>query len=181
MHGRNKLIIPQEELSIPEYSYELPQERLPEVTAPISRRAFAFIIDILVFNMIFYPLFMNVFQTVSGLRNQLLTPDYIIIHPEILTVMFGVITASSVILCFYMGLSEYALGATLGKQFMNIHVEGSANLWGYIARNFLKSTLIIFLPIDLIGLLLYNQRFIDKALGINVLYKKSIKLSEGFV
>lgn len=170
-----------QEVIEPEYSYELPQERMPESPAPLFRRAAAFIIDVLIFNIVLYPLFMKVFQGVSGLSNDLLTVEYVTLHPELLTAMFGVIISSSLILCFYMALSEYSFGETLGKHFMGLHVKGSAGLWGYVARNLLKSTFIILLPIDLIGLFLYNQRIIDKVLGINVLYTRRMRLTEGLI
>ena len=168
------------ELSEPEYIYELPQERLEPINAPLMKRASAFIIDFIAYMIIIYPLFIRTFQAVSGLTTELMTMDYLSLHPELFNAMFGILVSSTLIFCFYMSVCEHAFGETLGKHFMNIHVEGKTSLWSCIARNLLKTTFIMLLPLDLIGLMLYNQRLIDHALGIKVLYSRKIQLSEGF-
>jgi hypothetical protein len=164
-----------------DYYYDLPQENVLEETAPFIRRLAAFIIDMLVFNILFYSPFIQAFQLTSGIYGGLLTVEYLLANTEIVGIMFGVLLAATVIFCFYMALSEYVFGKTIGKHLLGIWVQGKTSLLGFVARNFLKSTLIIFLPLDLIGLLTRNQRLIDQALGVNVLYVKRIPLTEGFV
>ncbi|MFA5405900.1 MAG: RDD family protein [Candidatus Nanoarchaeia archaeon] len=97
------------------YSYELPDEQLLAGTAPLWRRALALFIDLLVFNVLFYTPFMSVFQSTSGLTSELMTVDYLLLNQSIISVMFGVLLSATVIFCFYMALSEYYFGRTIGK------------------------------------------------------------------
>ena len=163
------------------YMYDLPQENMKEESAPFWRRTMAFLIDLLVHNFLFYGIFIEVFMLTSGLRGGLLNYDYLLLHPELINAMFGVLVASSVIFCFYMALSEYAFGFTVGKMFMGLWVTGKPGLWGFVARNLLKSTLILFLPLDLIGLFFFKRRLVDLSLSVNVLYEEKIRLTQGFM
>ncbi|MBD3312674.1 hypothetical protein GF352_04450 [archaeon] len=163
-----------------DYYYEMPQEKVLEEDAPLWRRFIAFFIDLIVFNFLLYTPFIQVFQLTSGIRGGLLTMDYLLINPALMDMLLGVIAASTVIFCFYLALSEYVLGNTIGKQVMGLWVKGEPGLWGFVTRNLLKSTFILLLPFDLIGLITKRQRFIDQALGVKVLYEERIKLIEGF-
>jgi hypothetical protein len=163
------------------YYYDLPNEKVLKEEAPILRRAGAFIIDLLVFNIFLYTPFIQSFQFISGINNKLLSYDYLLLNPELISIILGVLLASTIVFCFYMASCEYVFGKTIGKQFFNVWVEGSNNLWSFVFRNLLKSTLIFLLPFDLLGLLIFKQRLIDKLLGVNVLYINRIKLIEGFV
>lgn len=164
----------------PLYYYGLPQEKVLEESAPLLRRLGAFIIDLLVFNLLFYSLFMRSFQLSSGLTSELLTYDYLLLHPEIVNGVFSALVASTVVFCFYLGLSEYVFGQTIGGYALGLFVRGEPGLWGFIARNLLKTTFLIFLPIDLIGFITGKQRLIDQLLGVNVLYVNKLQLIEGF-
>jgi len=95
--------------------------------------------------------------------------------------LFSMLVASTVAFCFYMALCEYVFGRTLGKHLMGLWVEGKPGLWGFVSRNFLKSTFILLLPIDLLGLIFYGHRLIDLSLGVKVLYVNRINLTEGFI
>ncbi len=167
-------------MSDTDYFYDLPQEEVLEETAPFIKRFFAFIIDLLVFNIIFYPVFMSSFQLTSNINSDLMTTDYLLSNPQIISVMLGVLIAGSIIFCFYMALSEYSFRMTIGKQLMGLWVSGETTIWGFVIRNLLKSTFIFLLPFDLLGLLTIKKRYIDRLLGVNVLYSKRIGLSEGF-
>jgi len=158
------------------YSYGLPQENVLEERAPLYRRVIAFIIDLLAYNFLFYSPFMQAFQVTSGLRGGLLTVDYLLANP-----LFSVLVASTVAFCFYMALCEYVFGRTIGKHLMGLWIEGKPGLWGFISRNLLKSTFILLLPIDLLGLAFYGHRLIDLSLGVKVLYVNRIGLTEGFI
>ncbi|HLE06168.1 MAG TPA: RDD family protein [Candidatus Nanoarchaeia archaeon] len=163
------------------YIYDLPDENLLDEKASVWKRALAYIIDLLLFNMTLYPIFIQSFESVSGLRIDSLTIDYLMFNSTVVSQLFGVISASTVIFCFYLSLSEYYFGMTIGKMFTGLRIEGKTSLWGYVTRNLFKSTLVFLLPIDLIGLITGNQRLIDKSLGINVLQTNKIKLVEDFI
>ena len=163
------------------YFYDLPNENVLEQGAPIHKRLFAFIIDLLLFNIFLYPPFIQVFQFVSGISSDLLTINYLLLKPELISFMLGVLAAGTIVFCFYMALSEYVFGRTIGEQLTGLWVKGEPGLWGFVERNLLKSTLIFLLPFDLLGIINYKQRFIDKALGVKVLYSKRISLTEGYL
>jgi hypothetical protein len=165
----------------PLYYYNLPQDKVLEESAPLLRRLGAFIIDLLAFNLLFYSPFMQSFQLISGLSSELLTFDYLLLHPEIVRYAFSALIASTVIFCFYLGLSEYVFGQTIGEYALGLWVKGKPGIWGFIARNLVKSTFIILLPVDLLGFIKGRQRLIDQALGVNVLYTNKLRLSEGFI
>lgn len=163
------------------YLYDLPDENLLDEKAPIWKRAMAYAIDLLIFNMTLYPIFMQSFESVSGFRTDSLTMEYLIFNQTAVAQLFGVLCASSVIFCFYLSLSEYYFNMSIGKLFTGLRLDGKTSLWGYVARNLFKSTLVLLLPIDLIGLVTSNQRLIDKSIGINVLQTNKINLVEDFI
>jgi len=165
----------------PDYYFDLPNDSLTESSAPLWRRAAAFIIDLLVFNILFYSVFIQSFQSVSGITSDLLNIDYLLLKPGLIGLMFGVLAAASVVFCFYLVLSQYYFGRSFGQQLLGIHLSGRPNLWGLVIRNLLNSTFIVLLPFDLLGLLFTGRRFVDQSLGVNVLYKKRINLIEGFL
>ncbi len=158
----------------PEYYYELPQETIKE-DAPFSRRAGAFIIDMIVFYFLLYAPFISVFQEVSGIKDELITADYLLSHPQITASLAAASLSSLVIFCFYLSLMEYAAGATVGEQLMGLSVT-QAKIWDLVARNLTKSILIALLPLDLLGLPVYKQKFIDHYLRIKVIYEGGISL-----
>lgn len=161
------------------YVYNLPQQNVKEKSAPLWRRLVAFIIDLIAFNFLFYNSFIQGFSLTSGLRA--LSYEYLLLNPELISVLFGVLAASSVLFCFYLALTEYVFGFTIGQLVMGLWVEGEPGLWGFVFRNFLKSTFILLLPLDLLGFLVFKKRFIDKLLRVNVLYEKRMRLIKSFI
>ncbi len=144
----------------------------------IIKRLLAFIIDLLVFNIAFFNVFMISFKLTSGFRNELLTTTYLSAHPQIVGELLGVLTTASVIFCFYLSLSEYYYNFSVGEYLMNIRISEFKSINQLIIRNSIRSTLLLLLPIDLIGLLLFNERISDRLLGIKVLYNNNLRFVE---
>ncbi len=168
-----------------EYSITMPEHELLPSPAPLTKRALAFIIDLMVFNFIIYSPFMAAFQASSGITDELLTIEYITLNPEILGAVIGALGASLVLLLAYLTLFEFFLGITVGKQFLKIKVVSikERSFIPFIARNLFKSLLFPLLPIDLLGIIFSKnkQRFTDEALGVSVLSVGRIQLTRGLI
>jgi|GEM_PF-2750319 len=160
-----------------EYIYELPQDNIKISQAPLSRRAIAFVIDLIIFNLIFYTPYITVFQLTSGISDELLEINYLMAHQELFTAVLTAVVCSLFILLIYLSLSEHLLGRTFGKQLIGLSVSGTKSLNACLLRNLTKSVLIFLLPLDLLGFLSKsNDRLTSIAAKTKVLYEYRLSL-----
>lgn len=165
-----------------EYSISLPEDELLPSSAQLTKRALAFILDLLIFNLVIYSPFMTAFHASSGITDEVLTIEYVTLNPKVMGAVVGALGASLVLLLTYFALLEYFFGATIGKKFLGIKVMSKEHsLTTFFARNLFKSLLLPILPFDLIGIAFSKskQRFIDNALGVSVLSIGRIQLISG--
>lgn len=160
-----------------EYIYELPQQNIKTSQAPFSRRAIAYVIDLIIAYLVFYTPYITVFQLVSGISDELLDINYLMINQKIMIALITALVCSLFILFIYLSLSEYLLGRTFGKQLMGLSVSGNKSLDACLLRNLTKSILIFLLPIDLLGFLTRgNDRLTSIAAKTKVLYEYKLSL-----
>lgn len=135
----------------------------------IWKRGFAFLIDILILELIVNLTFSSYIEKNIGNTGniieiyQYLSENYELFAPFLLTMSF----ISAFISLIYFTLLEWKLQQTIGKMIFKIKVNSKIKLWQALVRNIPKSlffisyTYWIFL-FDILYLAFTKQRFFDK-------------------
>ncbi|AJF62976.1 MAG: hypothetical protein QT11_C0001G0847 [archaeon GW2011_AR20] len=146
----------------------------------IWKRAFAFIIDLIIIQFIVNLTFYNYIEKNIGNNMgiiemyQYLSINYEMFSGFLLTI--NIITA--VILLIYLTLLEWRLNQSLGKMILNIKViPKKITLWQALIRNLPKALFLInyvswIFLIDLVYLAFTKQRFFDKLAGTSLVKVK---------
>lgn len=133
--------------------------KLKKIVAPVKlwKRVVAYIIDIIIVNIIIVYPFMNFlgnFENDSFLRE---------FSYEILSVFFII----SILIILYWAFLEYFLRQSVGKALMNIHIRSTEKqelkFWQCFVRNLSKISTLLLL-IDSLGIIFKGdyQRFLEK-------------------
>jgi len=115
--------------------------KFKEVPAPIFKRLFAFVIDILIIDLVLLWPMNNVLSKIFSGK---ISSNSI---AEIISSQFYLIFCVTVIFILYFTLFEYKLGQTVGKMLVNLYsvsMEGNMNSWQAIGRNLFLIPMVPF-------------------------------------
>ncbi|MBD3313163.1 hypothetical protein GF345_01850 [Candidatus Woesearchaeota archaeon] len=141
---------------------KLPKPRLSTIPANPFKRALAFLIDMLILDLVvFFPfrfLITRAFPdiTITSLNSLVSNPD--------LTGLFSTIAVSMGIMAIlYFSLLEYRIGQTIGKMILRISVESevkTGSYWQYLLRSIFLIPIfpLMILFIADIAYMFFNQK-----------------------
>ena len=156
-----------------EYAFDFPQEEIDSQKAPFWRRAAAYLIDVTFFYFFLFQIFIAVYLPKVGLGLDDISAmgSYINSSPDAsMRMIVGVVSSLFVFLAYFM-LFEKNFGTTVGKKIMKIKIDKKDMTYkDAFIRNLTKTILIFLLPLDLLGLALYGQRFTEKWTNTKVIY-----------
>jgi len=112
-----------------------------EVQAPIFKRLFAFVIDVLIIDLVLLYPFSRVLSKVFS--NKITASSL----TELISGQFYLLFSITLIFLLYFILFEYRLGQTIGKMLVNLYsvsAEGKMTLWQAIGRNLFLIPVIPF-------------------------------------
>ena len=104
---------------------KLPKKREFETNASLLRRVGAFVVDILVINIIILYPFKNIIYSLMP-RGDLSSILYIAQSPEHMKVLYMVSLFSFVLTVLYFSILEFKLSQTIGKIMFNLEVKSLA-------------------------------------------------------
>jgi uncharacterized RDD family membrane protein YckC len=100
---------------------KLPDSRKYHGPAPIHKRIFALIIDLLIVNFIIVTPFTGIVAKLFPDRNQI-TYEFLMSNQEVAAVLYLVLFFISLLILLYFVLFETKMGQTIGKMILNIYV-----------------------------------------------------------
>ena len=119
---------------------DLPGERTAIMPASLWKRAVAFIIDLLVIELVIAFPFRNILDKIMPIISIKDAYSYLQSHPDISIKMNIVAIIIGLLALLYFAVIEYKTQQTIGKMFMNIYVKSTAKklaFWQCLARNML--------------------------------------------
>jgi len=122
-----------------------------KVIASFESRAFAYLIDVIVFFFLIIIPFSSIYYELVGLNVEALTIEQAMNSPKILNILLIGYSASVLIFIFYLSSFEYLLGATIGKKVLGLMVVSKSkkmSLLQIILRNLTKTVLLNVLAFD---------------------------------
>ena len=128
-----------------------------EISAPLWKRAFAYIIDMLIINVFIIAPFNPVFKDINLTQLK----NFYITNPNLLLVLFII----AILTIIYFTILEYKLKQTLGKLIFNISVKSLNNKLKFtqvLLRNITKP-FILLLILDIFYMVVSkDQRYTEK-------------------
>ena len=149
--------------------------------ASITRRAFAFLLDLILINFVIFTPFKLMLNKIIPVSSYAATKDYIQSNPQALASISSIFFVVGILVLFYFSYMEYKIQQTPGKMILGIHIQHDAKIK---FSNYLFSNLFLLpiFPFTLLWIIdpIYlftsnkNQRLMEKWNGILVLqrYKK---------
>ena len=146
----------------------MPKKTIEEMPS-ILKRILAFVIDLLIVNLVLLYPFKGVLESLMPKRGFIESFEYVTTHPEVAAGLELVTFMATIIIVLYFVISEYKLGQTLGKMLMGMRVVSltkKLGFWQCVLRAFF---VIPFFPFYILWLLdpvfaLFNkkqQRFME--------------------
>lgn len=117
-----------------------------EVPASLWKRGVAFVIDLLVLDLVvMYPFRKTLTAAPAGSITQ--TAEFFEQNPELLNSLYTAVIIIGILSLLYFTIMEYKFHQTLGKMLMNLYVTEKITFWQALARNLF---LLPFLPFILL-------------------------------
>tara|TARA_Y100000294_G_scaffold142441_1_gene136627 strand:+ start:513 stop:1019 length:507 start_codon:yes stop_codon:yes gene_type:complete len=163
-------------------SLNLPKERVVETKCGIFKRLFAFIIDLLILDLI-------VFSPLKGVLFNLLPGDIGFIgnkvffesNPDIFNKLAFILFYMGIIAFIYFTVLEYKFSQTIGKMLLRINIKSivkdKLSIWRIMLSNI---TLFPFFPfiilwvVDPLYILFKGQRLMEKLSNIELVEKVKV-------
>jgi uncharacterized RDD family membrane protein YckC len=146
--------------------------------ASYTRRILAFIIDIILFDLIILFPFNRLFQKAVPAGNILQQLTFLQNNPHILRSFYPLLITANILLIFYFSYFEYKLQQTPGKMLLRIQVvpQNSPTFWNYLFSNLTFLTIFPFTLLWIIDPMHMifspkNQRFMEKINKLIVIQK----------
>lgn len=111
-------------------SLNLPKTRVMVARAPVWKRIFAFIIDLFIIDLLFFPQFRRFVITESWTLEQVMQGQVSL--PAGFTMA---VVAMGVLATLYFSLYQYYFAETLGMRLLGIRVGGERTFWRCLLRN----------------------------------------------
>lgn len=141
-------------------SLKLPKARVMVTRASMWKRVIAFIIDLLIIDLLFFPQFKKFIITGSW------TFEQVVQQQIILPVGFTMaIIAMGTLTLLYFSLYQYYFGETIGMRLFGIKVGGERTYWRCVLRNLYSLPFFpftIFWIVDPIYLFWRKERLLEK-------------------
>ena len=163
-----------------EYEFISPQKEVDFQSAPLWKRAVAYLIDLAFFYFLFFQVFVLVYFPRIGvdITNSSAFERYIEYYPGGMGKVIAGIVVALFILLAYFALFERNFGTTVGKKLMKIKLKKTPSYYEAFIRNLTKSIFIFLLPIDLIGLF-FGKRFSEIPFHNRVVYLSNLYVEYG--
>ena len=146
--------------------------------ASITRRAFAFLLDLIIINFVIFTPFKLILNKIIPASSYSAAKDYIQSNPEALAFISSMFFVVGIISLFYFSYMEYKIQQTPGKMIIGLYIkpDKEVKFSNYIFSNLF---LIPIFPFTLLWIIdpIYlftsnkNQRLMEKWNGILVLQK----------
>jgi len=129
---------------------KLPKQRTVEVPARIWKRASAFMIDLLIINIVILYPFKKYFKSMLPTDNFKQAIDYAITNPPITETITTIAIMASILTVLYFSLSNHKTGTTIGKYLMKLKTKSTEKESRYWQHLVASLTFIPFMPFILL-------------------------------
>jgi len=138
---------------MPKRGLNLPKARTFKTPAPIWKRAAAFILDILILNLVVLFPFQKIFNKIIPTDNYQDAYTLLTNNPGLASTLTTITIIITILFILYFSILEFKFKQTLGKMFMNIYIVSDLkklNFWQCLVRNLF---LLPFIPFILLWII----------------------------
>ena len=116
----------------------LPKEKVFTGPASLFRRFFAFVIDLLVIDIVIFFPFRGILEKTMPKASYKEAYQFLISNPGYSKLISIIMVAAGILSIFYFALLEYKLNQSIGKMFLGVFVKNELKekrFWQYLVRS----------------------------------------------
>ena len=116
----------------------LPKEKVFTGPASLFRRFFAFVIDLLVIDLVIFFPFRGILEKTMPKASYKEAYQFLISNPGYSKLISIIMVAAGILSIFYFALLEYKLNQSIGKMFLGVFVKNELKekrFWQYLVRS----------------------------------------------